>query len=246
MASTSETGHAKNVANFQELISFCKGYTTNYNPAKESLKIVQLENLYQEAINKLETAKSGKTSFDNATNDRRNQFQNLKQLSTKIVNAFAVSGADKLAISDLKSVNKKMQGTTAKKSTKTTTSITEPLETIKTISTSQQSYDRMIDHFANIIQVLEQTPIYSPNETELTLIALKEKRESLQTVNSNLINTYTQYKNSLIQRNVTLYDTLTGLTQTAKEVKLYVKSIFGATSPQFKLISNIEFKMYKE
>lgn len=26
MASTSETGHAKNIANFQDLISFCQGY----------------------------------------------------------------------------------------------------------------------------------------------------------------------------------------------------------------------------
>ena len=47
MASTSETGHAKNIANFQDLISFCQGYGTLYNPTKESLKIPQLQELYQ-------------------------------------------------------------------------------------------------------------------------------------------------------------------------------------------------------
>ena len=39
MASNSETGHAKNVANFEDLISFCNGYGATYNPSKEALTI---------------------------------------------------------------------------------------------------------------------------------------------------------------------------------------------------------------
>ena len=42
MASTSETGHAKNVANFQDLIEFVTGYGATYNPSKSSLKLAQL------------------------------------------------------------------------------------------------------------------------------------------------------------------------------------------------------------
>ena len=42
-----------------------------------------------------------------------------------------------------------------------------------------------------------------------------------------------------------LYDPITGLVQTAKEIKQYVKSIFGATSSQFRQISGIEFKVRK-
>jgi len=43
MASTSETGHAKNVANFEVLISFCSGYGASYSPSKNALKIPQLQ-----------------------------------------------------------------------------------------------------------------------------------------------------------------------------------------------------------
>ena len=57
MASTSETGHAKNIANFQDLISFCEGYGATYNPTKESLKIPQLQALYQLAQDKLNATK---------------------------------------------------------------------------------------------------------------------------------------------------------------------------------------------
>jgi hypothetical protein len=42
MASTSETGHAKNVANFEDLISFCNGYGVSYNPSKAILQIGNL------------------------------------------------------------------------------------------------------------------------------------------------------------------------------------------------------------
>ena len=235
-SSVSETGHAKNIANFQDLISFCQGYGVTYNPTKESLKISELQNIYQISSDKLNDVKVNKTDFDNATNQRRNAFENLKPLSTKIINAFAVSGADKLAVDDAKTVNKKLQGAKS--------SVTTPANQVDTttkISTSQQSYDRQIDHLANLIQVLEQNTIYNPNETELKVTSLQTKLADLQTKNTNLINSYTQYSNAMINRNQTLYNPLSGLLQTAKEVKLYVKSIFGATSPEFKQVGGLEF-----
>ena len=246
MASTSETGHAKNIANFEDLISFCEGYGATYNPTKESLKIPQLKALHQTAQDKLTASKAQKTTFDNATNERRNAFKDLKTLSTKIVNAFAVSGADTLAQNNLKFVNKKLQGSTssAKKEEPSANNVTTP-ETTKTISTSQQSYDRLIDHFSNVIQVLEQNPVYAPNENNLQVDSLKDKLLDLQTKNTNLINAYTSYSNAMIERNQALYNPLSGIIQTAKEVKQYVKSIFGATSPQYKQVSGLEFKVRK-
>ena len=178
MASTSETGHAKNIANFQDLISFCQGYGASYNPTKESLKIPQLQALYQLAQDKLNATKTQKTAFDTATNERRNTFANLKPLATKIINAFAVSGADTLAIADAKTVNKKLQGTSSKKTT-TEETTPENAPTTNSISTSQQSYDRLIDHFANLIQVVEQNSNYTPNETELQVATLQTKLSEL-------------------------------------------------------------------
>lgn len=242
--SVSETGHAKNIANLQNLISFCQGYGTTYNPSKQSLTMAELQDLYQNAFAKLNSAKTGKTAFDNAKNSRRLEFEDLKALSTKITNAFIVSGADNLAIADLKLINSKIQGRRiGKKTTEPNTS--EIPETIRTISTSQQSYDRLIDHFTNLIQVLEQNSFYNPNENELKITALLAKKEILQTVNTNLINAYTNYSNTLIQRNQILYDHIIGLVQTAKEVKQYVKSVYGATSPEYNQISSLEFKIIK-
>ncbi len=43
MASTMETGHSKNVANFDELISSALGFGTDYDPTKEALKILSMQ-----------------------------------------------------------------------------------------------------------------------------------------------------------------------------------------------------------
>jgi hypothetical protein len=38
-----------------------------------------------------------------------------------------------------------------------------------------------------------------------------------------------------------IYNELTGLVDISFDVKLYVKSVFGATSPQYKAISGLKF-----
>lgn len=59
--------------------------------------------------------------------------------------------------------------------------------------------------------------------------------------NTALIHANTEYSNARLSRDQVLYNNLTGLCQIAKEVKQYVKSVFGATSPQYKQISSLLF-----
>ena len=42
MASSSEVGHAKNITNFQTLITFVTGYGAIYNPTKSKLQLANL------------------------------------------------------------------------------------------------------------------------------------------------------------------------------------------------------------
>jgi len=249
MPSTSETGHAKNVANFEDLISFCNGYGATYNPSKDALTIAKLTDLQTNAKASLQQAKITKTSFENATNARQLAFKDLKPLATKIVNALAVSGATALAVADAKTINRKIQGAKANGSTKTPATPADPnapAPTDKTISTSQQSYDSLIDHFTKLIESVSQDANYKPNETELKVATLQTKLDSLKTSNTDLVNTYTNWSNARINRNTTLYNPLTGLVQTALDTKKYVKSVFGATSPQFKQVSGLEFSNIKD
>ncbi len=248
MPSTSETGHAKNVANFDNLISFCNGYGASYNPSKDALTLPKLKDLQKQAKDSLQQAKTNKTTFDNATNARQLTFKELKPLATKVINALAVSGATDLVIADAKTINRKIQGAKAnegaKKAAAPSTGTTAPTD--KTISTSQQSYDNLIDHFTKLIETVTQETNYKPNETELKTATLQAKLDTLKTTDSDVANAYTNWSNSRINRNTALYNPLTGLVQTALEVKKYVKSVFGATSPQFKQVSGLEFTNVKD
>lgn len=99
---------------------------------------------------------------------------------------------------------------------------------------------------ANLIQVVAQNPNYSPNEEDLKVTSLQTKLTDLQSKNTNVVTTYTAYSNAMIERNQVLYNQLSGLVQTSKEVKQYVKSVFGANSPQYKQVSGLEFKVIKK
>lgn len=239
MASTSETGHAKNVANLQDLISFVTGYGATYNPTKNSLKLPQLNTLLTDSQASLAEVVAKNTAFNNKVNERVVAFKDLKPLATRLVNALQTTDATKETIADAKGFNKKLQGVRAK-------AVVEPTDPAapapKTISTSQQSYDQQIQHFAALIAILESETSYAPNENDLKIATLTAKQADLTAKNNAVANAYTNVSNARITRDTTLYGTTTGLYYTAGEVKKYIKSIYGATSPQFAQVKGIEFK----
>ena len=170
MPSKSETGHAKNVANFEDLISFCKGYAAAYNPSKDALHIDNLVTQLTNAQTALQQVKTSQTAFNNATNSRMLTFKPLKPLSTKIINALDATDATAETVKDARTINRKIQGqrATAKPVEKPVADgATPPAD--KTISTSQQSYDQQIEHFSKLIELLSADVNYKPNETDLTV-----------------------------------------------------------------------------
>jgi chromosome segregation ATPase len=238
MASTSEVGHAKNVANFQDLIEFVTGYGATYNPSKNSLKLQQLVALKATAEAKLTDVISKNTNYNNKVNERMVAFSNLKSLSTRLVNALQTTDATTQTINDAKTFNRKMQGKKAS-ATQTPTDPNAPAPT--TISSSQQSYDQLIQHLTGLKTVLEEEPSYTPNETELQVATIDAKIADLTAKNTAVSSAYTNISNSRISRNETLYTSNNGIFETASEVKKYIKSVFGASSPQYNQVSGIKF-----
>ena len=242
MASTSETGHAKNVANFQDLIEFVTGYGVTYNPSKNSLKLPQLISLKASAENNLADVITKNTNYNNKVNERITAFSGLKSFSTRLVNALQTTDATPETIGNAKTFNRKMQGKKAS-STQTPTDPNTPAP--NTISTSQQSYDQLIQHLAGLTSVLEAEPSYTPNETDLQVASIQTKIADLSTKNTAVATAYTIISNSRIARNETLYTSAISLVETALEVKKYVMSVFGATSRQYAQIKSIEFSKHR-
>jgi hypothetical protein len=212
MASTSETGHAKNVANFEDLISFCTGYGGSYNPTKPAISIAALTTLHSNA----EASLQGVTCMQKMPlrlqpMQRQTAFDPLRKLATRIVNALDATEATDKLVKDAKTINNKIQGKRAdNKPPKPAATDTEAAED-KKISVSQQSYDALIENYGKLIDLVGTEPTYAPNETELQISTLQANLGNLKATNAAVVNAYTNFSNARITRNSILYAPTSGL-----------------------------------
>jgi hypothetical protein len=246
MAKVNETGHAINVAHLQDLTTICTSYGTQYNPGKASISIAALDQLHTNARAALQGVSDNVATYNNVINARRQVFDGLKTLSTRIINYLQVTDATDATIHDAKGFNRKIQGARASKIPTTTPDPNgAAVPDSKTVSTSQQSFNQQVEHLNNLISLLTAEPSYTPNETELQVATLITLIDAMRTANLNVSVAYANISAARIARNEILYNPNTGVYAIAMEVKKYIKAIFGATSPQYKQVSSISFKETK-
>ena len=237
MASTIEVGHAKNVAHFQNLIEFISAYGATYNPSKNNLKLPQIISQKTEGENKLAEVIAKNTDYNAKVNLRVEAFSDVRALATRLVSALQTTDASKETIEDAKSFNKKIQG----KGSSPSKPILDPnAPPPQTSSTSQQSYDQLIQHLSGLKSILEAEPSYSPNEIDLQIPTIEAKIADLTAKNTAVAQTFTAVSNARIARNKILYTDDNSIFETAKEIKLYIKALFGATSPEFAQVKGIQ------
>lgn len=236
MTSQSEVGHAKNVANLQKLTEQVITFT-NYNPPVDNLKVVNLQTLYTAAFTKLSEVEDKRHANKNAITLRQSAFENLKSTSTKIINHLEILGLPDGTIDQAKSLNRVIQGGQKK----TTAPPDENGNPAPTVSTSRQSYTQQAENFGILLQLLATIPTYVPNEDDLKLVTLNTYKDSLVSSTQSVNQTEAELHTKLIERDNLLYADGTGLYYIAQNVKKYVKSLYGATSPEYSNVSGIKF-----
>ncbi|SUX45871.1 hypothetical protein [Chryseobacterium indoltheticum] len=239
MHSTSEVGHSRNVANLQKLTEQVTVYTL-YNPPVPNLTVANLQSLYSTATAKLSEVEDKRNAKKNAIAMRKTAFENLKPICTGIINRLEILGLLPDTLDQAKSLNYAIQGgnkkkTAPKNSEDDQSSISSP------ISTSRQSFNQQAENFGILLQLLETIPNYSPEEDEVKLVNLKPYQESLVNTTQVIDQTEAEFNIKLIERDQVLYAEETGLYSIAQNVKKYVKSLYGATSPEYTTVSSITF-----
>jgi hypothetical protein len=243
MASTSETGHAKNVANFHTLIEFVKGYGTAYNPSKQSIQMPALLALKDFGDTEMANTLSKKNNYQNRVNERQLAFSDVENLASRLVNALEATDAATGSIKNAKSFRQKILGKRATQPIESTDPNTsEP----KTISVSQNSFDQITEHLSGLKTVLEAEPNYTPNETDLQVATLSAKIQNLYASTTAVNTALAELGTSRISRNKILYTEENSIYETAKDVKKYIKSVFGVSSPEFNLIKGLKFTGLKK
>lgn len=246
MASKNESGHAKNVANLEELISIVTGFGEKYKPVNETAKITFLQTLLSEARTTMDVLSMEKVKLDAATNKRVRTFVPLRKLSTRLLAAYTQVAEDE-ELDDLRAHHRKIQGTRAIKKPKPKPEDEQQPEgekgeqTDRSISVSQQSFDNLVEHFSKIIERLKGTAEYKPNEMDLRTESLATMLGEMKDANSAVKVAATPYKNSMTTRNDVLYKPKMGLKATVGSVKRYVLSVYGHGTPEHRLVSGLKF-----
>lgn len=243
MASVSETGHANNVANFESLITSATAFGTSYNPSKDSIKLPALQALLSSSKESLSTVKTAESTYSIAVDAQELEFEPLGRLTTRINNALKASDSSTQVDESAQTIVRKLQGKRA--SAKLTEEEIKALQAegkeVNQISVSQMGYNSRLENFEKFISLLSTVPQYNPNEEDLKIESLTAVHTKLKTKVNDVMIAYIQLDNARNNRNEVLYKPLTGLVDLASDTKMYIKSVFGASSPQYKQVSKLTF-----
>jgi len=247
MASTSETSLANNLANFESLITSADSFGRDYNPSRENLKTSSLKVLLADAKSSFNAVYIAQSAYSNAVAARESAFAPQKQFVTRLNNALKATDTTVQVDESALTIVRKLQGKRA--SAKLTDEEIKAFEAegkeVNQISASQMDYDSQVENFNKLVTLFASIPQYAPNEEELKVTNLWKLHDELKTKNTDVVTTTIQLSNARITRNYILDKPLTGLQDIGFDTKVYIKSVFGATSPQYKQVSKLIFKKRK-
>jgi hypothetical protein len=244
MKNFKETGHTKNLANFEKLVSFVSAYGTEYKPTKTSISPEALQTLLSESRRALSDVNLAFPAYSNAVAARDVAFKPLNKLATRVINALRAVDTSQQVDDNVRTLTRRIQGVRAKPrmSEEKKTALEAEGKIIVEHSATQNGFDNRLENLDRLIKLLSSIPLYNPNENDLKVENLTVLHQDLTAKNTAVIAAYVPLSNVRITRNIYFYKPDTGLVDTAIAVKAYVKSIFGSDSPKFLQVSGLKVK----
>ncbi|WP_293893575.1 hypothetical protein [Flavobacterium sp.] len=239
MASTSEVGHAKNIANLNLLNTNIIALGATYNPSNPKLLLPNLQTIYTTSFTQQASVNNLVAPYSVAVDEREVIFKPLNRELTKLRKAYkATEGVTQVQLEDFMTIIRKLKGIKKSKDNPST----DPKDEQDSYSTSQMSYDQRTNTMDLLISLLQNTPNYNPNENEYKIATYQAKKASMLVKTQAVADTFIPLNNARSTRNTTLYNSEDNLVDTANKAKDYLFTILDASSAQYKAISKIKFK----
>jgi len=241
---THESGDAVNLATFDSMLTEVNSYGERYNPSKDALKPAALTELLNKARTVSALVTEALTARQIAVDNRTEAFKPIHPLVTKVNNALKASDTSTETEASADSLVRKLRGhrASAKKTEEEKSAAIAEGKSTKEISSAQTGIDNRLAFFEQMISLVTAAGTYAPNETELKIESLKSFLETLKAKNAASISAEVRLSNARIERDKIFYDMETGMLDIGRDIKTYVKSAFGATSPEYRSITKYQFK----
>jgi hypothetical protein len=236
---TSETGHAKNIANLNLLNTSIIAVGAIYNPSNPQLLLSNLQNIYTNSFSHQETVNKSLAPYSVAVDEREEIFNPLNRELTKLRRAYKTTqGVTQVQLEDFMTIVRKLKGVRKKPKKEST----DPEEEKTNHSISQLSFDQRTNNMDLLVSLLENTPNYNPNETEYKITTYQDKKTQMLSKTQAVADTFIPLNKARNTRNNTLYLSENNLVDIANKAKDYLFTILDSDSVQYKAISKIKFK----
>jgi hypothetical protein len=236
MASTSEVGNNKNVANFNTLAQILEEMGTLYNPSNANICLASLHPIQVTLATAVNNLNEKKPIYTNAVADREIAMALMRVKTSRILNAFKSVNVSEKDKANATALVRKIRGDRRR------AKVNPDTADANTISTAQLSYDSRIANIDVLIAFISSHSEYNPNESDIKITSLQTSNQELknftQTVNSAGSTLITARK----ERNDILYNNTENVIAIAREVKSYLKSLGDNGKPYYKAVVRLQFK----
>ena len=240
-----ESGHAKNLANFEAIIANVQVLGVTYNPTRTAIKLTSIQALATSARAAITAVHTAAPVLSNAIASRELSFELMRKMVSRINSFLRSTDSSDLVDKSARTLIRKIQGVRAsrKLSDEEVENLAANGIVIKQVSASQMSFDNRLDNFEKLIKLLTSIPNYLPNEADLKITALNTLYVDLKAKNNAVLNASVALKMARLQRNEVMYKPNVGLVDISVDTKLYIKSIYGVKSPVYKQFSSLQIKL---
>lgn len=237
-----ETGHNKNVANFEQVIIILTALGTIYNPSQALILLAALQT-------KLDEAKAAMAAVDTAEAEKRlkvNDIQaeeaDLDQFMVNIKRTVEVELNDPAFTAEIQSMLNR-----SRPKGRDTGVPDDPLtpedESRTHHSLSQTSRDNRIATLGDILALLEVRN-FTTTDKDYDLAAITAKHAALVAKNNAAKAAFAALGNAMDARDAILYDEETGIIKLVKLIKTQLAKNPGRNSTAYQQIAALEFRTY--
>lgn len=238
-----ETGHNKNVANFEAVIIILTSLGPLYNPAQALILLPALQTKLTEAKAALAAVNAAEADRTVKTDEIQAEFRDLDKYAVNIKRVAAITVNDEAFNRDLQNLVNRMRPQKRSTGVPDDPSTPDVDESRTNRSTSMRSYDSQIGLLAEISALLKtKAGIYDSPDPEYTIEAVDAKVESLSTKNNAAKTSVALLGSALDARDQCLYDEQTGVLKRIKLIKTQLLFKPGKDSAAYRQVNALEFR----
>lgn len=232
MSSTSEVTFGSKLANARKLAKYLQSFT-DYSPSAPGLQISDLSSLIETASGSNDMLAATQETYSRAVQNRQRVYNKdadslLRVLAPVVATVRSYYGRTAKETTDIASMVQKIRGENipAKKAGDTTQSISQ----------SQRSFGSICQTFSGMITTLEKYGTgYAPSNANIKTASLRTLLLNMQMYNDQVATSYSARKQQLDDRKKN-YDNLKA---TSQRIKDGIKSQYGVSSSEYKLVKSL-------